>query len=250
MNECPWAKNVCVILVEPLYKGNVGAISRTMNNFGFSDLRVVGEIPKKEDYYVAVHSEEILNSAKVFDTFEEAISGFDRLIAISRRKGQKKPVDLLPENLGKLLKQHTENRVGIVFGRETYGLKDSEADQCHFRCYIPAQPEFPSLNLSQAVGVILYEIYRAFTDEGTDTISDSAAPIEEIDRSAAFIDRILDDIHYGSVGDREKSVRIVRDLMIRSNISSWEANEFRQIFNRVSILAGNRGLKWKKFEDQ
>ncbi len=250
MNRCPWAENLCVILVEPLYKGNVGAISRTMNNFGIYDLRIVGEIPTKGDYYVAVHSEEILNNARVFDTFEEAVADFDRLIAISRRIGRKKPVDMLPEKLGDIIRQNEGNSIGIVFGRETYGLRDDEADRCHFRCYIPAQPDFPSLNLSNAVGVILYEIYRAMSSPDTEIVSDSAAPLDEVENSIAFIDKILDEFDYDRIGDRAKSMGIVRELMLRSNLNSWEAEELRHLFNRISILHGNRGLKWKDFEDQ
>ncbi len=245
-----WQDNLCVILVEPVYKGNVGAISRTMNNFGFSELRIVGEIPTQSDHFVAVHSEDILNNAKVFDTFEEAVADFDRLIAISRRKGRKKPVDMLPEALGDIIRQNMGNRIGIVFGRETYGLKDEEADRCHFRCYIPAQPEFPSLNLSNAVGVILYEIYRSMTTPITETVEDSAAPLDEVEASLKFIESILEQFEYDKVGDIPKSMRIMRELVLRSNLNIWETDELRKIFNRLLIQHGNRGLRWKDFFDQ
>ena len=74
-----------VILVEPIYEGNVGAVARIMNNFGFTSLRIVGSVPKKNDFYLAMHSEHILEEAQVFDSLKDASADLDRLIAFSRR---------------------------------------------------------------------------------------------------------------------------------------------------------------------
>ena len=37
-----YSEAVCVVLVEPEHDGNIGAVARTMLNFGITDLRVVG----------------------------------------------------------------------------------------------------------------------------------------------------------------------------------------------------------------
>ena len=74
-----------IILTEPIYAGNVGAVARIMNNFCFTDLRIVGSIPQKNDFYLAMHSEHILEDAHIFPSLAEAVKDLDRVIAFSRR---------------------------------------------------------------------------------------------------------------------------------------------------------------------
>lgn len=106
----------------------MGAIARILNNFCFSDLRIVGSIPKKNDFYLAMHSKEILENAKLFDTLEDALVDLDRVIAFSRRKGKHKPVDLSPMQMASYVHDLPQFKIGLVFGRETYGLTNDEAD--------------------------------------------------------------------------------------------------------------------------
>lgn len=86
--------NIYIILVEPIYAGNVGAVARIINNFCIPHLRIVGSIPHKNDFYLAMHSEHIIENAPIFDTLAEAIADLDRVIAFSRRVGKLKPVDM------------------------------------------------------------------------------------------------------------------------------------------------------------
>ena len=37
-----YSNRVSIILVRPQFDGNIGAVARSMMNFGFSDLRIVG----------------------------------------------------------------------------------------------------------------------------------------------------------------------------------------------------------------
>ena len=155
-------ENIYVILVEPVYKGNVGSVSRIMNNFAFYNLRIVGSIPEKEDFVMGMHSEEIMEKAEVFNTLAESLHDMDRVIALSRRHGSKKRIDMNPRDLARYI--HTvgeiSNRpktpitssldggkaikIALVFGRETFGLTDDEAEICDMRCHIPANEKFPS----------------------------------------------------------------------------------------------------------
>ena len=151
--------NIYVILVEPIYAGNVGAVARILNNFCITNLRIVGSIPHKNDFYLAMHSEHIIDNAVLYDTLAEAVTDLDRTIAFSRRVGKLKPVDLNPWNLGDYFYENPHLKLGLVFGRETYGLTDEEAELCPLRCHIPANPDFPSLNLAQSVALAAWEIW-------------------------------------------------------------------------------------------
>jgi tRNA (cytidine32/uridine32-2'-O)-methyltransferase len=146
---------------------NCWSHSPRLNNFCFTDLRIVGSVPEKNDFYLAMHSEHILENASLFPNLESAIQGLDRVIAFSRRLGKNKPIDLSPRQMARYVHSLPQAKIGIVFGRETFGLTDLEADLCPLRCHIPANPEFPSLNLAQAVALACWEIFDLPLDEET-----------------------------------------------------------------------------------
>ncbi|ACX73117.1 RNA methyltransferase, TrmH family, group 1 [Methanocaldococcus vulcanius M7] len=154
---------ISVVLVNPKYGGNVGSIARVMMNFDFKELRIVGskEILNKEAYMMAVHAKDILNNAKFYDTFEEAIKDLDFVIATSGARGgdrNLKRVPITPKELALQLLE-IEGNVGIVFGREDDGLTNEELEKCDLLVSIPTSNLYPIMNLSHAVAVILYEIY-------------------------------------------------------------------------------------------
>jgi len=237
-----------VILVEPVYKGNVGAVPRVMNNFGFTDLRIVGSIPQEEDYYVAVHSREILESARVCATLAEAAEGCDRLVALSRRRGKMKRVDFLPWNLAEYVHSYPNLRIGLVFGRETYGLKDEEADLCHHRAYIPTAPHFPSLNLAQAVAVVLYEVFKGGRREAM--VKTTPADPEQLAQASDFLRRVLTDAGYDRVGSTERSLRYLDDLLLKAEATPHTVRKVCEIFNRFLVLQTGSGLKYGDEEDE
>ena len=70
--------NLYIILVEPVYKGNIGAVSRIMHNFSFYNLRIVGKMPEKEDKILAMHSEMIMNKAEIFPDLKSSLHDIDR----------------------------------------------------------------------------------------------------------------------------------------------------------------------------
>jgi TrmH family RNA methyltransferase len=154
---------ISVILVNPKYSGNVGSIARVMMNFGFEELRIVGDknIINNEAYMMAVHAREILDNAKFYKTFDEAIEDLDFVIATSGARGgdrNLKRVPITPKELADKILE-VKGNVGIVFGREDDGLRNDEIDKCDLLVSIPTSEKYPIMNLSHAVAVILYEVY-------------------------------------------------------------------------------------------
>lgn len=150
------------ILVEPKVPENIGASARALKTMGFSSLVLINpcEDPEGRSRWLAHGSNEILDNAMVYGSLEEAISGFDLLIATTTRK-RKLQNELVPaakltgfiENKGS-----TVSKVGIVFGNEESGLSNMDLSLCHISSGIPLATEFPSLNLSQAVMLYAYEL--------------------------------------------------------------------------------------------
>ena len=146
---------ISVILVEPENPGNVGAVARIMKNFGFYDLRLVKPCEINEIAYArATHAKDILDNAKIFDSFEKATKDLSMLIATTGkiRKISKHVIE--PWKIPKY-----EN-IGIVFGRESIGLLNEEIEKCDLVVSIPTS-KYRVLNLSHAVGIILYEIFKS-----------------------------------------------------------------------------------------
>jgi len=227
------------ILVEPLYRGNIGAVARVMKNFGFTNLRVVGTIPAKEDHYLAVHSEDIMNNIVVFPRLAEALEDIDCIIAFSRRSGRKKPVDLKVKELGYFTKKLPRSKIAFVFGRETFGLTDEEADLCPVRCMIPADEKFPSLNLAQAAAIAAYELFSVTAKDNCNTDIKLAGD-NKVAASCKSIVNYLKEIDYFGTGVEEKTERKLRNILMKSYSTEENILFLEKMFHRISVLFKKR----------
>src|SRR3954451_8981619 len=151
-----------VILVEPQLGENIGAAARAMGNFGLSRLRLVTPRdgwPNADAGRVASGADRILAETQIFDTVEAAIADCSFVLATTARAhDQAKPV-LGPEEAARMMAPRIAagEAVGVVFGRERYGLENTEVALTDAIVTYPVNPAFASLNLAQAVLVIAYE---------------------------------------------------------------------------------------------
>ena len=181
--------NIRIVLVGSLYGGNVGSACRAMANMGISHLRMVAPDPHinwAEAKKMACHSEHLLDGRQTFATLAEAISDCVAVAGTSTRDGlyrqhARVPHDVIPE----LAALADKGPVAVVFGREDKGLLNEEVAQCTHLIRIPTSTEVSSLNLSQAVMVVCYELFSSLG---------SYHPIKEKSElaSAALRDRMFD----------------------------------------------------------
>lgn len=229
-----------VILVEPIYEGNVGAVARIMHNFGFTGLRIVGSVPKKNDFYLAMHSEHLLEEAKLYPTLREALSDLDRVIAFSRRVGRYKPVDMDPAQAAEYCAKIPDLEIGLVFGRETYGLTDEEAALCPLRCHIPANPDFPSINLAQAVTIALWELHR-LPFAGLKTARLRSVSGIELDKIKAYMLEVMQATGFFRSHETTNWELFLSKMLTQLNPSKTMLWRFRQMFNRWHVLVTGKG---------
>jgi TrmH family RNA methyltransferase len=232
-----------IILTEPIYAGNVGAVARIMNNFCFTDLRIVGSIPQKNDFYLAMHSEHILEDAYIFPSLAEAVKDLDRVIAFSRRIGKTKPVDLSPMQMAAYVHDIPHLKIGLVFGRETFGLTDEEADLCPLRCHFSANPEFPSINLAQAVALATYEI-NSFAQremEKGGARKPSAVDGAELEKIYCYMKDVLGAIGYFSSHETTNWDAFLKKMLAQLNPDKQMVYRLRQMFNRIHVLVNGKG---------
>ena len=154
---------ITIILVEPEGPENIGAVARVMQNFGINKLVLVN--PKADHLSMdaqkrAMKAFPILKKAKVTKT----IPKLHTLVATTAKLGNDFNVPrapLSPEQLAQTInKLSNKTEIGLVFGRESKGLTNQEVQQCDFTVTIPSSEKYQALNLSHAVGIILYEFFK------------------------------------------------------------------------------------------
>ncbi len=165
-----YSDRISIVLVRPQFDGNIGAVARSMMNFGFSDLRVVGRDPNWSDEVRnrAKHAQSVLDNAKFYDDMKSAVIDSNLVIGTSgkREKGSKISFRhfLNPDDLPNMLNDVNAN-ISIIFGPEGKGLLNSELRLCDLLMTIPTWPGYPIMNLSHAVSIICYEWYKQIKSE-------------------------------------------------------------------------------------
>jgi TrmH family RNA methyltransferase len=156
---------VRVILLQPEKAGNIGAVSRSMKNFGLEDLWIVD--PKApldgEARAFAMGGRTILSSAKIVGALKDALKGVDVVAGTSSVTAKSSTnlsrISITAEQLAKKVAS-TKGKVGIVFGRESSGLSNEEVEDCDFMVNIPANHEYNVLNIATAASIVFYEIFQ------------------------------------------------------------------------------------------
>lgn len=157
-----------VILVEPQLGENIGMCARAMGNFGLTRLRLV----KPRDGWPNIHAQRaasgadhILDQVQLFDTVEAAVADRSLLFATTARAHDQAKLVVGPEEAARQTVSEVAGggTAGILFGRERYGLENSEVALANRIVTFPVNPGFASLNLAQAVLLMGYEWFKLVT---------------------------------------------------------------------------------------
>ncbi len=149
---------VSVVLVETSESLNIGAVSRLMANFDFTDLRLVTPLQYSEDraLITACGATGPLRTLRQFSSLSEAISDCQQAIGFSARTGKNRgEIVSLPQWLERMTEK-APLKTALVFGPEDNGLRQEHVELCSSLVYIPTSGNYPSMNLSHAVGLALY----------------------------------------------------------------------------------------------
>ena len=237
-------QKIVIVLVRPEESRNVGAVCRAMANSGLGRLRIVG---KREDFddervrILAIHAADIWERAQFFTSVTQATADCTIAAGTTRRRGKKRKGKLLlPEEFAALAAQTTGTKasqgglVAAVFGNERTGLTDEELLECTMGVTIPTCPAFASLNLSHAVQIMGYHLYRT-----QDKTSPGYTPLtlERIDKTVGIIADNLQKIGFFSLAGRADMERFWRMLLSRAALSEGEAAYLEKIFDKAAGLS-------------
>ena len=164
-------KNISIVLYKPKYAGNVGSVARAAKNMGISKIVVVGaadydrgEMEQRSTHLAA----DVLDSIVYVNSIEEVLGGFNYIVGTTARLGKARGPFVSPraaaQNIADLSQK---NKIALLFGPEDTGLANDHLRLCHSVVTIPTSREFTSLNLSQAVMILCYEIFIATSSAAT-----------------------------------------------------------------------------------
>jgi tRNA/rRNA methyltransferase len=158
--------NISIILVRPRFPENIGMTARAMANMGADELVLIR--PERWDKAKALplatpQGQAILDAARVEEDLRQALAPFSAAIGTTARLGGWRKRILTPEKAAQEARRVARQggRVALVFGSEDRGLDNSEVEQCSLLTHIPAALDKSSLNLAQAVLIMLYECMKA-----------------------------------------------------------------------------------------
>ena len=156
-------KQVKIILIETSNSGNIGSVLRAMKTMGFKNLCLVNpkKFPSDEVKALAANAKDMIDDVVVVDTLDKALSDIDFVVGTSSRIRKvpwpNEPLNTVAPQINKIIESTTN--VGILFGREDRGLTNDELQRCNLHMHIPANEEYPVLNLAMAVQVVCYQMY-------------------------------------------------------------------------------------------
>lgn len=202
-----------------------------MANFDFENLFLVNPCKINDECYArAMHASKILDDSKIFKSFNEAIKKIDFLVATSsiESKNDKKHLRnavILEEFSEKIFE--IDGNIGLIFGREDYGLLNEEIARCDVMLKIPTSDNYPSLNLSHAVGLILYSL---FIKNQISTKKRIISKIEK-DKLNSFYKELLDLINYPE-HKKQKTEVMFKRIMGRAMPSKWEYHTLMGVLSK------------------
>lgn len=225
---------ISVILVKPLYAGNIGSVARIMKNFGFKNLILVNPCKLgKEADNMAVHAKGILQRAKIYKNFESAIKNFDLIVGTTSESSEKDDyflrISTAPEKLRKKLEK-VKGNVAIVFGPEDIGLTNEQLERCDILVNIQTSPAYKPMNLSHAAAILLYELSKSEKKKTEFRLASK----REKDIIANTFGAITNLIKYPKPPERRKIFNLMLTRIIgRAQITGREANTLIGMLKKI-----------------
>jgi len=237
-----------VILVEPQLGDNIGATARAMANFGLSRLRLIKPRdgwPNPRAYVAASGADRILDEAVLYDTVKAAIADCTFVLATTARAhDQAKPVIGPPEAARAMAPRVAAGEaVGVLFGRERYGLENTEVALTDGIVTFPVNPAFASLNLAQAVLVIAYEWFKLATGGALPFAMPQKSDSATKEQLLAFfenVERELDKVEFFRPAEKHQTMMInLRNIFHRMQPTRQDIQTLSGVI--MSIAEGRKG---------
>jgi tRNA/rRNA methyltransferase len=246
------------VLMETSHPGNIGAAARAIKTMGFSDLvlvrpRFADALQQDDAIAFASGAIDVLQNARVVLTLAEALDGVQFAAALSSRLREYSPPVLTPREYAGTVGEQTDLQAALVFGSERYGLSNDSVMQCQALVNIPANPDYSSLNLAQAVQLLAYECRMALLPARPGSPDSSAravprigfqgelAAAAQVEGMYAHLEQALVQLGYLDPTNPKKLMPRLRRLFARTGLETEEVNILRGIAAHVISACDKRG---------
>ena len=234
------------VLVETSRAGNVGSVARAMKTMGFSELvlvapRCADPLNDPEAVAFASGAGDVLQGARIVATMAEAMEGCNFAAAVSARLREFSPPVWTPRAFAGHVGGQGELKAALIFGNERVGLPNEIVEKCNVLINIPANPEYSSLNLSQAAQVLAYECRMADIGDSLPRIGQGsgigfhgdAASLTQIEGMYAHLEEALVSIGFLNADNPKKLMPRLKRLFSRTQLETEEVNILRGIARHI-----------------
>ncbi|GAA5818880.1 MAG: TrmJ/YjtD family RNA methyltransferase [Methanobrevibacter sp. CfCl-M3] len=229
-------KNIYIVFVEPESSGNIGFVARTMANFGLKNLILINppEI-EKEAYYYAMHAKYIVENVGIYKTLEDFImlKKINFSIGSTGKPGGSynlSRIAINPSELSKII--NFNNKIAIIFGREGNGLSNIEIGICDVIVSIPTSEEYPIMNVSHAVAIVLYELFKdknKFSGIGL-----TEANTLEKQLLVSDLEEIVETLNLPE-HKQKTNLKTFKNIINRAFITGREAHTLKGLFRKIKL---------------
>lgn len=233
--------HVRFVLIDTAQPGNIGAAARAIKNMGFGNLVLVSPqvFPSDRAVWRAAGATDVLESATVVDSLDEAISDCHLVLGTSARERRIPwPIANARDCAEKVLAEPEGNQVAILFGREHSGLTNDELQRCHLHLHIPSFEGYSSLNIAAAVQVVAYELRMArLVAQGKATVDspwdEPMATSEEVEHLLSHMEAVMTESGFLDPENPRQTLTRIRRLFTRLRLDSSEVAILRGMLRAV-----------------
>ena len=234
-----------IVLVEPAGPMNVGSIARVMKNFGLHHLVLVNpqcDPLAEEAVKMAVHAQDILESAVLVTSLPAALHGCVRAIATTARvRDWQTPLEN-PRTALPWLLESPESPAALIFGREDRGLSNEELNYAQRFVRVPTSDNYSSLNLASAVAICCYELAQNTAPPTTPPPSQTElASLDIVETYYQQLESLLLDIGYLYPHTALTRMAKFRQLYNRAHLQTKEVAMLRGILRQIEWALKNQG---------
>ncbi len=246
------------IMVHPSHPGNVGAAARAIKTMGFHDLCLVAprfpdvlDLPEAQS--LASGATDVLAAVSIVPTLQQALAPVTMAFALTARARMIGPPPCDIRQAAEISCSHLRqagSRVAIVLGTERSGLTNDDIALCQRICHIPANPEYSSLNVAQALQLAAWELRYALASaaslpllpvtDGHAETGDEPAPSEKVQALMAHWEEALVEVGFLDPRHPKKLMPRMRHLFGRNALSRDEVDMLRGLCTAMIKAAKNR----------
>ncbi|NBQ70031.1 MAG: RNA methyltransferase [Nitrosomonadaceae bacterium] len=233
---CP-LDNIRIVLSHTSHPGNIGAVARAMKTMGLHSLYLINPkcFPDAEADARAANAIDILQQAKVCVDIDKALENTVLTAAVTARPRElSHTIFDARQGAMELVQQAQQQPVALLFGREHSGLTTAEVNKCQIIIHIPANPQYPSLNLASAVQVMAYELRMALTGNPTrPAVSGVTANFNELELLYTHLEQLM--IASGFLDPQKPKLLMqrIRRLFARARLEKEEVQILRGILTAL-----------------